>query len=233
MFVKQVAKTINPLYIALGAVTAISMLTFVQVAFAEAPVCYGPYGQVITCPIQNKAFTVVKYVKVNDTWQNNLANVTSGQEVNFLVQIENTGEVASVLNVKDVMPNELTVVAVKDHQGKAVSYSVAGNVVSWNTPEVKSKGVVSYFVTTKAINITIAENTEKCGIENVVKIYRNDVLEGQDSAFICVKKSQVQGVQELPQTAAGSIATFGFGIVAILSGLILNNILRIREEMDK
>lgn len=210
MKTRSVLRSLNPYYIALGALTAFSVLTLFQVAFAaEMTKCYGQYGQEIACPVVNKSVSVEKKVKLvgDDVWTESV-NAKSGSRVEFQITVKNTGEgKLAQLRVIDVLPTQV---------------SISEGEIDFIIDQLEVGAQVTRVIHGVVNDKDITDGQTKC-VVNVVNVVYQGNQESSDTASVCVQRHS-QVLAELPQTALSQNQVVGLAIILMLLGLIFYNV---------
>lgn len=204
---------------AFGAVVTVIGLAFSMQStsvIADTPVCYGPYGQQIECPVANTSFSIEKLVRranTSDTFVESI-NTLDGVDVEFKIVVKNTGD-TTVNDVRliDILPTNLTVKGATEF-----------TITSFAPMQERIFTVVA---TSNVVNLANGET--KCVVNVANLLYRGE-KSASDTAQVCVKKGDVLATK-LPATGISESATVGMFIVTILSGAIIVNSTLIAEKV--
>ncbi|MCA9392385.1 DUF11 domain-containing protein [candidate division WWE3 bacterium] len=204
--------------------------------FAQEQTCYGPYGEIIPCPVVNKSFSIEKSVIDGDNLVQEYRYKESGSNVSFDVRVENTGELeVDGLVVVDTLPSNLSFVSLK--QGNAtIQTQVSNGSIKWTINNFAAGDVEKYVMVTKVNADGIAEGNEKC-VTNVASMLYKGKNEGSDTAVVCIKKGEVEGAKTtpevLPDTDLSNIGPVGFALIGLVTGLLLLTASKLAEESVK
>ena len=214
--------------IALGIGSIVATLFVFNIVKADEPVCYGPYGQPIPCPVVNKSFSIEKSVISGTSLVEELRGVKNNNEVRFNLVVTNTGQLSTnVLNIVDNLPSNLTFVSLTEN-GNAVTVTTDQGSISWTITNLAAGASKTYVMTTKA-NITgIAQNEEKC-VVNIANVYYTGIKESSNTATVCIKNSGDVLAERLPETDAFDNLMIALASIAVISGLLLYSISKIAE----
>ncbi len=158
-----------------------------------------------TC-VYNKNFKIDKKVrfKGDDTWKDKITGVEEGDEIEFRIEVKNTGELdVDDMRYKDSLPDEM--------------YRTGGEGLTeyWDDFDVDDvkKFIIRVKIDADEFN---RENFEKC-IVNKVTVYYKDVYEASDTATVCYGDSDIK---ELPETGASLVVSLS-GLLSIAFGAVM------------
>jgi uncharacterized repeat protein (TIGR01451 family) len=181
-------------------VLALSLGVVTNVFAAGTSNCQFIYGGGEVCEEQLK-FTINKLVQKVNKGGEYVENLTindprigPGQNVNFKIVIENTGNTdIKNLNVVDTFPQFLSFVS---GVGNA---SAGAKQVNFVVGELKKGQKVEYVLTAKAADASALPNNQAVTcVTNNVKATSTDGQEASDNAQVCIEK-QVLGATPAPQ----------------------------------